>query len=415
MKTPKFIEFRVSNYRSIRDEVIFSMQAKNECTDWLDNTFGLEMVDGGKNIRLLKTAAIYGPNASGKSNFLKAFSTFQKLLSTTSTNNIGDTIEHDPFTLDETTESSPTNYFFDFVGGNNIRYQYKFSHDSKKIFEESLDQYLNNEIVNIFKRTDNIDNTVVLGNALEITRVSNKVIPPRLFLSHLANNEAEKIAGNVYRNIQNIIIWNRENHQDLITQAFEQMAESSEINSVNEWVNRFISNADLQTLSMEIKKEEGKFIPYSTHKYLGKRNEITTKKLLFSSTASEGTKLFVGLVSNFFHMKKDGVPCLFDEINTSLHPDLCRFFIKLINDPAFNNDDTQLIFSTHDISLLDKTFLRYDQVWFTEKNQFGSTELFSAQDFEDIPENVSLSELYESGFFRAKPRINETGILFPKN
>lgn len=412
VKTPKFIEFRVSNYRSIRDEVIFSTLAKEEINDSLGNTFEIEL-SGGQKIRLLKTAAIYGANASGKSNFLKAFSTFLKLLSDTSSKNLEDKIDFDPFLLNKSIEGKPTNYFFEFIGSNFTLYQYKFSHTSTEIVEESLSQFSNGKFISVFKRDGEI---VELGEKLSGKQISPKIIPPRLYLSHLTNNLFEEIVSEVYRNIQRILSWSLvsiESRNALLKSALERMAENSGNNKVNELVNRLITNADFQTLAMNVEATGGELTPYTSHKFFDEANEVGIKVLPFYSTASEGTKFFVGLIGVLAVMIEDGVPCLFDEINTSLHPDLCRLIIRLLNDPSVNKHNAQLIFSTHDISLLEKTFLRKDQLWFSEKNNYGSSELYSAQDFDDIPENVSLGELYDTGFFRAKPRINETKIKYP--
>lgn len=413
VKTPKFIEFRVSNYRSIRDEVIFSMLAKDEINDSPSNAYEIDL-SGGKKIKLLKTAAIYGANASGKSNFLKAFATFLKLLSETSGNNLEDKIEFDPFLLDKSMTGEPTSYSFEFLGSNFTLYRYKFSHTSIEIVKESLAQFEGGEFIDIFNRDGEI---VLLGEKLKGKQISPKVIPQRLYLSHLTNNLAEEIVSEVYRNIQRIRSWSLvsvESRDALLSSALKRMAENSGNNNVNELVNRFIKNADFQTLSMTVEANRGELTSYTSHKLFNKTAEEGTKVLSFYETASEGTKFFVGLIGVIAVIIEDGIPCLFDEINTSLHPDLCRLIIRLLNDPNVNKHNAQMIFSTHDISLLEKTFLRKDQVWFTEKNKYGSSELYSAQDFEDIPENVSLGELYDTGFFRAKPRINETRIKYPE-
>lgn len=412
VKTPKFIEFRVSNFRSIRDEVVFSMLAKEDIVDAPGNTFEMELT-GGVKIKLLKTAAIYGANASGKSNFLKAFATFLQFVSGTSSKNLEDRLDFDPFLLDNVMEGVPTKYYFEFLGANSTWYKYSFSHDSTQIIEESLVQFSKGNFIDVFTRQNEI---VKLGESLTAKAISPKIIGPRLYLSHLANNLAEEIVGEVYKNIQSVLSWSvvsSESRETLLSSALKRMSENSGNNRVNELVNRFIVNADFQTLAINVDANQEKLSPQTRHKFFNDSNEDGYRDLSFYTTASEGTKFFVGLIGVLATMIEDGVPCLFDEINTSLHPDLCRLIIRLLNDPLVNEHNAQLVFSTHDISLLEKTFLRKDQVWFTEKNKFGSSALYSAQDFDDIIENASLGELYDTGFFRAKPKINETRIKFP--
>jgi uncharacterized protein len=386
------------------------MEANPNIKNWSNNTFQTYF-DGENEISLLKTVAIYGANASGKSNFLRAFSSFLNLLSTSASNNLEDKLEYDPFLLDKSIEGQPTIYFFDFIGSNRSRYQYSFSHNSNKIVEESLGRFSGNKLKPLFNRKNDV--IIYLDETLKEKNISSKIIPPRLFLSDLANNQAEEISGDIYRNIQKIISANLtsdKSRKDILSFTLKGMVENSGDNPLSNLVNLLISNADIQTLSMGVEKN----VPYTLHKLFNKTEEDGTKKLSFDLTASDGTKIFIGMIGVLSRMIRDGVPFICDEINASLHPDLCRALIRLLSDKNFNEDNAQLIFSTHDISLLEKTFLRNDQVWFTEKNKYGSTELYSAQDFENIPVNVSLGKLYDSGFFRAKPRINETRIKLEK-
>jgi AAA15 family ATPase/GTPase len=99
-------------------------------------------------------------------------------------------------------------------------------------------------------------------------------------------------------------------------------------------------------------------------------------------------------------------------MNYSLHPKLCRFLIRLFHNPKSNPKNTQLIFATHETTLLDNSLFRTDQIWFTEKNKFGETELFSASDFEGIQNNAPLQNWYLAGKFDAQPHIKEIEFIY---
>ncbi len=425
MSKPKFIEFRVSNYRSICDELIFSMEANPKIPNRAENTFDLKL-SGDQTVKLLKTVAIYGPNASGKSNFLRAFNSFCRLVETSASNNLESTIEYDPYELEDTMQDKPTSYLFEFVGTNLTRFRYQFSHTATEFLSEDLEHYSDGNFQRLFTRSGA---SVTYGVALENRSLPNKIIAQRLALSDLANNHADDFMGAVYKSLLTTLIWDANNadaRRQLLFTALKSMNENGGNNKTNEWINRLISEADLQTMSMRVEEKKDSsgltpnasaspedYTPYTKHKRFKDKHEVGTKEFQFFPTASDGTKSFVGLGGIFAQMIDTGGFGLFDELNSSLHPDLCALFVKLFNDAVSNPNNAQLIFSTHDISLIDKTFLRKDQVWFAQKNQYGSTELYSAQDFDNVPDDVSLAEWYDAGNMRAKPKINETGIKFP--
>ena len=98
-------------------------------------------------------------------------------------------------------------------------------------------------------------------------------------------------------------------------------------------------------------------------------------------------------------------------MDNSLHPRLCRFLIRLFQNPKTNKKNAQLIFVTHEVSLLDKAIFRKDQVWFAEKNKKGESEIFSIKDFDDVRDNSPFDKWYTAGKFGAYPKIKELAFI----
>jgi AAA15 family ATPase/GTPase len=109
---------------------------------------------------------------------------------------------------------------------------------------------------------------------------------------------------------------------------------------------------------------------------------------------------------------QQGGVLIFDELDNSLHPKLVRLLVLLFTNPRSNPKNAQLIFATHEVTLLDRDLFRTDQIWFTEKNQFGETQLFSAQDFDGVREDVPFDKWYMAGKFGGLPKFEDIETIF---
>jgi AAA15 family ATPase/GTPase len=110
-------------------------------------------------------------------------------------------------------------------------------------------------------------------------------------------------------------------------------------------------------------------------------------------------------------LEKGGV-LFFDELDNSLHPKLSKFLVRLFNNPRSNSQNAQLVLATHEVTLLDKEVFRKDQIWFCEKDQFGSTEIFSAKEFEGVRDDTPFDKWYVNGKFGGQPKIKELEFIF---
>jgi uncharacterized protein len=132
----------------------------------------------------------------------------------------------------------------------------------------------------------------------------------------------------------------------------------------------------------------------------------------FQENISLGTNAMFAIGGMILKKFDKGGLVVFDELDNSLHPKMTRFLIQLFHNPNINKANAQIVFSTHEPLLMDKEMFRSDQIWFTEKNKFGETELYSAQDFEGVREDIPFDKWYMAGKFGALPNIQESLLSF---
>ncbi len=164
----------------------------------------------------------------------------------------------------------------------------------------------------------------------------------------------------------------------------------------------------------EIKKNIGdnNYEVFAVHKTRDGLLEGEEANFPFFQKESIGTIRLYVLGAVMLVMLERGSILLIDEIDNSLHPKLCKFLIKLFHHPLTNPHNAQLIFASHETTLLDKELLRKDQIWFTEKNKYGETQLFSAQDFEKVKGDEPFDLWYMQGKFGGQPNIKEVEFIF---
>jgi hypothetical protein len=150
---------------------------------------------------------------------------------------------------------------------------------------------------------------------------------------------------------------------------------------------------------------------YAFHKTFEDGKETGYAKLEINEE-SEGTKMLFWRGRLILEKLQQGGVLIFDELDNSLHPKLVRLLVLLFTNPRSNPKNAQLIFATHEVTLLDRDLFRTDQIWFTEKNQFGETQLFSAQDFDGVREDVPFDKWYMAGKFGGLPKFEDIETIF---
>jgi AAA15 family ATPase/GTPase len=413
------IEFTVENFRSIRDAQTFTMEAFGS-KFLLENNVGEVELAGGKKMRLLKSAVIYGANASGKSNLIKALHNLYFMVTESGSFKVGKGIGcYEPFLLDKNSEGEPTRFKITFIGKNNIKYVYELAYNKEGIISEKLDYYPNGKVANLFKRGEKVFipfdvhgfDSITLGSALNKKNINNHILTNQLFLSKFGENAHEQLT-EIYQYFSEIIVGDALDKND-ITRLQQDVTE--EINKPKNKhllvrLSNLIKIADTKIDNVSIKSVQDKLRLFAQHTiYEG--DTIVGDKSFNVEEESIGTQVLFTL--GFFILKTldEGGIFVFDELDSSLHPQLSSFLVRLFHNPMTNSKNAQIIFSTHEVLLLDKNTFRKDQIWFTEKDKTGATELFSANDFDGVRDDMPFDKWYLAGKFGGTPHIAESKFI----
>lgn len=417
------IEFSVSNFRSIKEEQTLSMIADSS-TRKNDNTF--VPIEGNK-LRLLNSAAIYGANASGKSNILKALTTLISYIHTLNID-VDDNIPYyEPFELDKLCLSQPSIFKLSFII-EGIMYEYQIAFDSLEVHHEQLDYYPHKRQANLFIRKKN---EVKRGASFEDKRLfSSKALTKYPYLSKVAREEHKQML-KIYEYLRTYAFFaaNDTDRRSSLVRHVNQLLQLDQ--KLKRKLDKLIRIADTHIEQIKIEEKNVDFnfddqVPEEIKKIIGDNNyelfavHKTRDGLLegeeanfpFFQKESIGTIRLYVLGAVMLVMLERGSILLIDEIDNSLHPKLCKFLIKLFHHPLTNPLNAQLIFASHETTLLDRELLRKDQIWFTEKNKYGETQLFSAQDFDKVKGDEPFDLWYMQGKFGGQPNIKEVEFIF---
>ena len=433
------VEFSVENYRSIQEKQTLSMVAADNETMLDSNTFP---VPNNDDLRLVTSAAIYGSNASGKSNLLKAIQVLKNLvIKSASRMQIGDKLPVEPFKLNSETAKKPSSFEVIFIL-DDIRYEYGVSLNRERVFEEWLIAYRNEVQENWFSREYLPDNPKFepnegykwsFGKGLkgEKKRIQRFVRSNSLFISHAAQNNHPQLkevfdffqdeinmislTEGQLREFDFTIKMCEENHnfrEQIVNLLSEADIGISDIRFESEPMDDNIKLVvqNLFSEEFEVRKNANNLleIDFMNVITIHKMNDSNSEIELEIEDESAGTKRLFYIAGYLLWVLEYGKVLIIDEIDRSLHPVLSKALIKMFNNPEINKNNAQLIFTTHDTTLLDGEIFRPDQIWFTEKDN-SMTKLYSLFDFRPR-ENESLQKGYLLGRYGAIPFINGLSI-----
>jgi AAA15 family ATPase/GTPase len=423
------IEFRVKNFRSFKDEQVLSMVASSDKESLPNN-----VVEAGK-LRLLKTAAIYGANASGKSNLIWALYVMQRMVKESA--NSGAMVwpkSMAPFLLGKGFEKEPISFEVIFIY-KDIKYQYGFSviTPSMWILEEWLIAYPEGNPQRWIDRRFNLKNNKTQWNPTrklkgKIKSLQEKTRDNSLFLSvaNQWNNEQLKLVYEWFDNEIQVI----PDGAKIKPITTKMLVDSSDLPTVKvsfkNFLLSFLESADIgiddiitHTIIPTYDFPEGfssesraQIINDNTKTQIETIHKIRSgdKSVKFDfNDESNGTQRLYDLAGPMLMAVSSGITLVMDEIDTSLHPLITRDLVGFFQSTRTNTKGAQLIFTTHDTTLLYKDLLRRDQIWFTEKDEFCESHLYPLSDYK--PRNTeSLQKGYLSGRYGAIPIIKAFGI-----
>jgi AAA15 family ATPase/GTPase len=417
------IEFSVKNYQSFWNTQKLSMAAGSTKELANENKFA-SPINGLPE--LLRSAVVYGANGSGKSNLIKAISFMREfVLNSSKESQEKEKIKRKPFLFNSNGPSNDSEFEIVFVQ-DSIRYQYGFSVTDTRVSHEWLFAYPGNKPQRWFERSFNPETknedwyfgTKLSGSkkTWQTTTRSNA-----LFLSTAVQLNSEQLQP-VYHWFQNLIVIR---HDDIIANFYtaENCADEDQYHNIKKFINDAGINVD--EIFIKDKKLNIDHLPADMPEPLKKiiLNDIegeTIKEVFFQyklkdsndyvslplEAESDGTKKLFAYAAPWLDVLNNGRILVIDELNNSFHSHLVRFLLKLINDSNTNKANGQLIFSTHDTSILDAKLLRRDQIWFIEKDQDKASQLYPLTDFHPR-KNEALEKGYLQGRYGALPYIGE--------
>jgi AAA15 family ATPase/GTPase len=389
------LEIRLNNFYSIKDEIILDLRAGNIQTKQAKelDTNVFEWSDE----KILKTVAIYGANASGKSNVVKAIRFCCKMIFESHLYNENTIFDFEPFKFDKSQKEST--FFIRFVS-NDIEYEYSFSLTKTEITKETLYYYPNNRRAKVFERDESLSSqkrdkysfTKVIKRPLDVAQnTSNKT----LYISRASQMDRE-LGKEIFNYFSNKFV--------LGYMGFNPKTIISQLANNKEFLLRVMQIADSDIVGLDYKKESSSLDKSGgdSIKIISYHKSSPDIPFDFDKEESDGTrKLFFAMLNILDIIKNDKI-LLVDEIETSLHTSIIEFIIQLFN----MSNKSQLIYTTHNTNLLDLKKTRKDQIYFVNKSQSGDTELYSLFDFKDFRENMDAEKGYLQGRFDAIPFID---------
>lgn len=432
------IEFSVSNFKSFKDPTTLSMVAANVAAfdKRLDEDNVIKIDD---DLTLLKCAAIYGANGSGKSNLAEALMfmvTF--VVASSKDTQSGEGIGVEEFRLSDETRGKPS--FFEVVFLlDGTKYRYGFEVDKQQVHAEWLFYVPKTKEAKLFER---ISGSITTSRIFkEAKGLEDKTRANALFLSVLAqfNGPTSTAILQWFRSLNVISGLDDRGYRIYTLKCFQE-------NRYKEEILEFIKKLDLgfQDISVESYSEDivgeridaesesvshsrdqsvlveqlqrlitGRFGNIKTmHRSFNKQGEPTSIELFdIDKNESEGTRKLFFLAGPLMDTLKNGKVLFIDEFDARLHPLITHEIIRLFNSKNTNPYNAQLIFATHDTNLLNNKLFRRDQIWFVEKDKFGSTHLYSLVEYR-IRNDASFEKDYIRGKYGAIPFVGNLAELF---
>lgn len=383
----------------MRDEQTLSFIPTNDDTS--RDIYTEEVADG---VSLLKIGCIYGSNASGKTNILKALDFFTQFMINDDLNK-GDEIGVVPFLLDEVSRQERTQFEMTFYL-NREKYRLNLVLDDKVIYEETLQVYSSVQPTLLYKRTYNAEKDatdVVFGGKVGLVKKSREAIEGNTFnkrtvIAAFGKSNVEKSRLNLVYDFFTQRIAPIMYPQSSLMGFTKRRITKDRDGKLKKFILHFLKASDFNISDIAIHEEEVSItpemelmikntsgMPEKAKEEILKKGTLRSDEMFFvhhtsngdkelgEELESRGTKRYMGLATILYDLLVHGVILPIDEIETSIHYELLSYFIKvfLVN----SKRGGQLIVSTHDINLLDEDYIRRDVIWFTDKNDCGETQL----------------------------------------
>ncbi len=399
------IQFTVENFLSFRDATTLSLVAsalKETQTKAEDIIFKLE----GTNTSLLRSAVVYGANASGKSNLIKALDFFKRLvIGSAKEVQYGEKIDVESFSLNSVTENEPS--LFEIIFANkDTQYRYGFKIDRNIVHNEWLYQKAYKrkakEIELFFRSKDEFIVHAKFNVGKEL--VAKKMVRNNALLLSVAAQFNEAVSVEIMGWLANTTVVTGTNDDRFWQQAAAQIDNPS-------MRQRIIDFAKFADFAIDDISKVDDMVLSSHQQYDDDGNPTRSVNFPFRKNESEGTVKYFSLAYPIIDALDNGKRLIIDEFDAKMHPLLTCRIVSLFNSASTNPQNAQLVCTTHDTNLLNANLFRRDQIWFTQKDNYGATKLYSLAEYK-VRNTASFEKDYLMGKYGGVPVVGMFERLF---
>lgn len=382
------LKVELSNFFSIRDSISIDFRAANIHTR-LSGELGDNVMEWN-GMKVLKSIGLFGPNASGKSNIIKAIRFCCSLILNSANSNEGTVFNFNPFKF-EGYDNKTSSFYVNFVI-DDIEYEYSFSLTRKEIVDEQLYYYPKGRKAKIFIRHENAEKKYSFGEGVIarpsdiVTNTSRKT----LFLSRASSMNrplAQKVYAFFLNEVMPGIIFDNSNAVEMNFEKFKPLILQALAICDSDIVDIKIVHVNDDNLRFITFHRENPSLPF----------DLLTEE-------SDGTIKLFRILLGLLDVVKHGKMLMLDEFDSSLHIRLADFIIDLVH----ASSSSQLLFTSHRTSLIDIHRLRKDQIVFVNKKEDASTEVYSLYDYKDFRDNMDAEKAYIQGRFDAVPYVESS-------
>ncbi|MDP2420218.1 ATP/GTP-binding protein [Sediminibacterium sp.] len=416
------LEFTIGNFLSIKDKKTLSLEATS-----IKEHLGTNVVKLDR-FQLLRGAVIYGANAGGKSNFIKAMSTMRRIVKQSFDASSTDELGITPFLLSTDTSNKPSFFEILFLIGT-VRYRYGFEVDNTSVKSEWLfESKIKSEKPLFIREGDGID---VSQSFKEAKDLEEKTRENALFLSVLDqfNGTTAKSIMKWFSNFITISGLSHERYKNVTFKMLEDENLKPQLLDFYKRLDLGFDEIDVEKKPFEAKdftklfneefakqflsdiEGKSKIDIKTIHKKYNNDNEVVGfEKFDMRRQESSGTNKVFNISGPVFDVLKNGGVLIIDELDASLHPLITLTITKLFNSSEFNKTNAQLIFATHDTNLFEYGHYRRDQIYFVEKDVYGASDLYSLVEYKEdggkkVRKDRSFEKDYIQGRYGAIPYI----------
>lgn len=422
------LSLRIENFRSIKDSLTVNLTTEKRLKepDLTENSF-IE-----RNTEILKSLLIYGRNASGKSNILVALKALTFLVENSdSFKHDADIGPYEPFKFDTEYSKKPVSFEIDFISvETKTKFKYIVSFNKKNIEFEGLYIYPEGIKSKLYERNMS---SISYGDYYKGTKkkIEDDLLPNQLFLSKSATSKVKYLDDcylyfTKYMYISTI---HDTDYDNTIIRAFSEILKKDKKLKTNLLELLKASDTSINDFNINENEKEMRFsknIPEEVKKTLLDKYkfEVSTSHTLFENgeeigqetldlkDESLGTKKLFTIGALILDTLNNGGVIVIDELDKGLHPLISKLLINLFNSKKNNPKNAQLIFATHDSTLLDLEILRRDQISFVDKEYEGNSIYYKLSDIKGIRKDIPIDKWYLSGRFKAIPVTNEVNLIF---